>query len=113
MSGKTLYTYVFFHMKGELKKRALQDLRLRGKARERGKGREKGGKIPEMTLIDSRPEQVNARSEPGHGEGDLIIGKDHASAICVIVERKSRYIQMDVLRRYDAGTVRRTARKAV
>jgi IS30 family transposase len=107
MSGKILYTYVFFHMKGELKKRALQDLRLREKARK------KRGKIPEMTLIDSRPEQVNARSEPLHGEGDLIIGKDHVSAICVIVERKSRYIQMDVLRRYDAGTVRRTARKTV
>jgi IS30 family transposase len=41
MSGKTIYNYVFFHMKGELKKPALQDLRLRGKAEKRGKN---GGK---------------------------------------------------------------------
>jgi IS30 family transposase len=113
MSGKTLYAYVFFHMKGELKKRALQDLRLWGKARETGIRKGKAGEDTRDTLIDSRPEQVNARSEPGHGEGDLMIGKDQASAICVIVERKSRYIQMDVLRRYDAGMVHRTARKAV
>jgi IS30 family transposase len=31
VSGKTIYNYIFFHMKGELKKLALRDLRLRGK----------------------------------------------------------------------------------
>jgi IS30 family transposase len=31
MSGKTIYTYVVFHLKGELKKLILKDLRLRGK----------------------------------------------------------------------------------
>jgi IS30 family transposase len=29
MSGKTIYNYVYFHMKGELKKLALEDLRRR------------------------------------------------------------------------------------
>jgi IS30 family transposase len=33
MSGKTIYNDVFFHMKGELKKIALQDIRLRMDAR--------------------------------------------------------------------------------
>jgi IS30 family transposase len=60
MSGKTIYTYIFFPMKGELKKRALQDVRLRGKAGE------KRGKIPDMTPIDSRPGEINAREVPGH-----------------------------------------------
>jgi IS30 family transposase len=36
MYGKTIYNYVFFHMKGELKKIALQDLRLRGTRRRNG-----------------------------------------------------------------------------
>jgi IS30 family transposase len=98
-------------MKGELKKLALQDLRLRGKERKREKGGEKRGKIPEMTLIDSRPVEINAREVPGHWEGDLIIGKDHQSAILVMVERKSRFLQMDLLESMDARTVRKTVEK--
>lgn len=31
--------------------------------------------------------------------------------MCVLVERKSRYIQLDVLERYDAATVRKTIEK--
>jgi IS30 family transposase len=96
-------------MKGELKKIALKDLRQKG--RKRRKNREEGekrGKISEMTLIDQRPEEVEGRVVPGHWEGDLIIGKGHKSALCVIVERKSRFIQIDVLQRYDASTVRKT-----
>jgi IS30 family transposase len=111
VSGKTIYNYIFFHMKGELKKLALQDLRLRGKARKKGKEGEKRGKIPGMTLIDTRPAEINARSAAGHWEGDLIIGKDHKSAILVTVERKSRFVQMDLLQSWDAQTVRKTIEK--
>jgi IS30 family transposase len=111
MSGKTIYNYVFFHMKGELKKLALQNLRLRGKKRKLGNGVEKRGKIPEMTLIDTRPAEINAREVPGHREGDLIIGKDHKSAIPVTVERKTRFVQMDVLKNMDARTVRKAIEK--
>jgi IS30 family transposase len=61
-----------------------------------------------MTLIDRRPVEINAREAPGHWEGDLIIGKDHQSAILVTVERKSRFLQMDLLESMDARTVRKT-----
>jgi IS30 family transposase len=44
MSGKTIYTYVFFHTKGELKKLALKNLRLRGRRENRGTGEKNGGK---------------------------------------------------------------------
>jgi IS30 family transposase len=111
MSGKTIYNYIFFHMKGELKKPALQDLRLRGKKRKGGNEAEKRGKIPEMTLIDARPAEINARAVPGHWEGDLIIGKGRKSAILVTVERKMRFVQMDLLESMDARTVRRTIEK--
>ncbi len=56
----------------------------------------------------ARPPEVEDREVPGHWEGDLIIGKDHKSAICIIVERQTRYIQMDLLLKYDAATVRKT-----
>ncbi|MDR0628686.1 MAG: IS30 family transposase [Treponema sp.] len=40
-----------------------------------------------------------------------MIGKGHKSALCVIVERKSRFVQIDLLERYDAATVRKTIEK--
>ncbi|MHB9294074.1 hypothetical protein Holit_03200 [Hollandina sp. SP2] len=52
-------------MKGELKKLGLQGLCLRGKKRKQGEAGEKGGKIPEMTLIDTRPAEINVREVPG------------------------------------------------
>jgi IS30 family transposase len=111
VSGKTVYNYVHFHMRGELKKLALKDLRRRGKRRKAVNAAEKRGKIQDMTLIDHRPPEINSRIVPGHWEGDLLIGKDHQSAICVIVERQTRFIQLDLLHSYDAQTVRKTIEK--
>jgi len=108
MSGKTIYNYVHFHMRGELKKVALKDLRQRGKKRKTSSLGEKRGKLQGMTLIDERPVEVAAREVPGHWEGDLIIGKNHKSAICVIVERKTRFVQLDLLYEYNAPIVRKT-----
>jgi IS30 family transposase len=64
-----------------------------------------------MTLIDSRPAEINAREVPDTGDGDLIIGKNHKSAILVTVERQSRFVQMDVLESMDARTVRKRIEK--
>jgi IS30 family transposase len=48
-----------------------------------------------MTLTATRPAEINAWwSASGHREGDLIIGKEHKSAILVTVERKSRFVQI-------------------
>jgi IS30 family transposase len=74
MSGKTIYNYVRFHMKGELKKLALEDLRRRGKRRKKGDTAEKRGKIPAMTLIDTRPAEINARTVAGHWAGIYAAG---------------------------------------
>jgi IS30 family transposase len=112
MSAKTIYTSIQFPMKGELKKTALEDLRQKGKKRR--KNAEKGetrGKISEMTLIDGRHEEIEGRTVPRHGEGDLIIGKGHKSALYVMVECKSRYVQIDLLEKYDAATVRKAIEK--
>jgi hypothetical protein len=68
-----------------------------GKKRNQRNEGEKRGNIPEMTLIDSGPAEINAREVPGHGEGDLILGKGYKSAIRVTVERTTRFVQMDLL----------------
>jgi transposase, IS30 family len=110
VSEKTIYNYLHFHMKGELQKLALQELRQKGRPR-RKKGEEKRGKLPNMTLIDDRPEEINDRSVPGHWEGDLIIGKDHKSALSVIVERQTRYVLIERLEKYTAIEVRKSIEK--
>lgn len=110
VSEKTIYNYLHFHMKGELKKLALQELRQKGKKRS-AKGTDKRGKLANITLIDERPEEVNARMVPGHWEGDLIIGKDHKSALSVIVERQTRYVLIDRLENYTAPEVRKSIEK--
>ncbi len=47
-----------------------------------------------MLTIHQRPFPPEDRSEAGHWEGDLIIGKDQRSAIGTLVERKTRTIRL-------------------
>lgn len=110
VSEKIIYNCLHFHMKGELKKLALQDLRQKGKKRTK-RGTETRGKLANITLIDERPEEVNLRTVPGHWEGDLIIGKVHKSALSVIVERQTRYVLIDRLETYTAEEVRNSIEK--
>jgi len=50
--------YLHFHMKGELKKLAILELRQKGKKRIK-RGEETRGKLANITLIDERPEEVD------------------------------------------------------
>lgn len=58
-----------------------------------------------MLSIHQRPFQPEDRSEAGHWEGDLIVGRDHASAIGTLVERTTRTIRLLHLPRHDARTL--------
>ena len=50
--------------------------------------------VEPMTPIQDRPAHVEQRGEPGHWEGDLIVGNLHRSAIATIVDRASRFLLM-------------------
>lgn len=48
--------------------------------------------VPEILLIIHRPEKVEARLVPGHGEGDLIKDAFNRSSVRTLVELKARFV---------------------
>ena len=58
-----------------------------------------------MLNISERPFPPGDRSQAGHWEGDLIIGKDGASAIGTLVERQTRLVRLLHLPRRDGDAL--------
>ena len=92
ISHESIYRYIYTHPQASLNKKLIKLLvRKKPNRRPPKKRRGTGSKIINQVSIDSRPKHILLREEIGHWEGDLIIGKNHKSAIGTIVERKSRY----------------------
>lgn len=112
ISMESIYFYIYVHTKPELKKILINQLRqkrtYRGNVR---RGMDKRSTIKDAVRIDERPEEVKGRLIPGHWEGDLIMGKDHASAIGTLNERSSRTVIIVHLKAKDATSVRKAFEK--
>jgi IS30 family transposase len=96
LSRETIYTALYAMPKGQLRASLLELMRRRHKTKrsQQGKNKSNHGSIPDMTLIDLRPIEVQMRLIPGHWEGDLIIGKNNLSAIGTLVERTTGYTML-------------------
>lgn len=92
ISHEAIYKHIYTRPQASLNKKLIK-LLVRKKTRRRPIKKRRGGgsKIINQTSIDSRPKHIELRQEVGHWEGDLVIGKNHKSAIGTIVERKSRF----------------------
>ena len=110
VSHESIYTYLYVLPRGELKKEVIGYLRRHSPRRRGRRSREqvqadRRGQIPDLISIDERPAEVADRSVPGHWEGDLLIGKDHKSAIGTLVERTTRTVILVHLPNKDAESV--------
>lgn len=92
ISHETIYRYIYSIKDKEHRESLISGLRRNRKRRRLRKEESKNRtSIRNLISIHQRPKEVEGREEPGHWEGDLIIGKDHKSAIGTLVERTTRF----------------------
>lgn len=108
VSHETIYRSLFVQSRGVLKRALLQHLRRQRQFRHAraapGVGH-RPGHIVDAVSIRARPAEVTDRAVPGHWEGDLLVGREHASQIATLVERQSRYVMLLRLPRKDTQSV--------
>ena len=91
ISHEAIYTWMYALPKGELARLGIELRSGREQRKPRGRKKTPGARIVGMRSIEDRPEEVAGRQVPGHWEGDLIVGKNGATAAGTLVERTSRY----------------------
>jgi len=96
ISHEWIYQYIYQDKRdgGSL----WEHLRCRKKRKKRYGSYEKRGQIPNRTMIDERPKVAADRSRLGDWEADTIVGKGGRGAIVTLVERKSRYLRMGLVK---------------
>ena len=93
ISHEAIYTHIYNCSKGKLKRKLIALLHYSMSKRRSRKGIKKSRiRIKEAVSIEDRPPHIELRQEPGHWEGDLVIGPKQASAIGTLVERKTRFV---------------------
>ena len=108
ISYEAIYKHIYTHRQASLNLKLIALLPYHKTQRRRANKKSKRGvKIKNQISIDNRPKHIEKREEIGHWEGDLIIGKDHKSAIGTLVERKSRFTFIVKLKNKKSVTVRK------
>lgn len=109
VSHEVIYRYIWSdkHRGGKLHRH----LRNKGiKYRKRGKKLAGRGLIPNRVDIEERPEIVDQKARIGDFEVDTIVGKNHQGGIVSIVERKTMFVRLALVKR---ATSKNTARAIV
>ena len=113
ISHETIYQHLYCLPKGELKKELMRGLRRERKRRlSRTALHYRRQRIQDLISISERPKEARGRIIPGHWEGDLLLGKNHASAMGSLVERTTRLTLLVPLVAKDAFTVRKAFAQA-
>lgn len=105
LSHETIYQAIYAMPRGYLRSEMIDLLRFgHKKRRPRTRGEDRRGKIPNMTSIEVRPEEITERLVPGHWEGDVMKGKQSRSQIGTLVERTTLYVAIVKLKDGSAQT---------
>ena len=90
VSAETIYKYIDEDRQngGELWRHLRRSRRSR---KRRFPSEDRRGKIQSARPISKRPMSANKRKSLGHWERDLMVGKNHKSAVLVVTDRKSRF----------------------
>lgn len=107
ISHETIYQHLYCLPRGQLKAELMRGLRQERKHRlSRKAAHFRRQRIQDIVSISERPKEARGRIVPGHWEGDLLIGKQRASALGTLVERTTRLTLLVPLPAKDAFTVR-------
>ena len=99
---ETIYRYIYDKKNQE--KRLWEYLPRKQKKRQYHYGRSaQKVRIPNRVSIHDRPSEIEDRQVFGHWEGDSIVGKSHRNGLHTQVERKSRYLQAQLLDKIGAS----------
>lgn len=113
ISHETIYQYLYCLPRGALKKELMKGLRQERKRRlSRAAIHSRRQRIQDLISISERPKEAEGRTVPGHWEGDLVVGKGHASALGTLVERTTRFTLLVPLTDKDALAVSRAFARA-
>lgn len=116
VSHETIYRSLFVQSRGALKRELLQHLRRQRTYRHARAATRVGhyrGHIVDAVSIRERPAEATDRAVPGHWEGDLLLGRAHASQVATLVERQSRYVVLVRIPSKDTHTVVRALAQRV
>jgi IS30 family transposase len=108
VSPETIYTSLFVQAKGVLRPELTGNLRTRRVRRRPHRRISVNGRrsrIPDLVPISLRPASAVDRREPGHWEGDLLVGRYGRSHLITLVERHSRYLMVLPIRDASSGSV--------
>lgn len=104
ISHETIYKYIWADKKND--GNLYKHLRHNGKKYNKRSGKNAGrGLIPGRIDIKERPEIVETKQRIGDFEIDTIIGKNHKGAIVSIVDRRSKYTKLILVKRKTANLV--------